>query len=162
MKSPLLRPLAVWLLISSVVLQSGAARLPVRSAMQEGGQAEVQLLVIRATDKNDKVDPELREIADMLKKQYRLTGFKLESKVVKSVGLNTAVTATHKNYTASVTPTKREERKVELVVSVTRREGDKDRTLIDKSKTHSTQGKLALYGGFRDGDDTLIIAAGAK
>ncbi|MBK8913740.1 MAG: hypothetical protein IPM64_03900 [Phycisphaerales bacterium] len=162
MKPALLRPLALWLLLSSVVVLSGAARPPAQTAAQEGAKAEVQLLVIRATDKNDTVDPELREIADMLKKQYRLTGFKLETKVVKSVALNTAVTATHKNYTASVTPTKREERKVELVVSVTRREGDKDRVLIDKSKTHSTQGKLALYGGFRDGDDTLIFAAGAK
>lgn len=125
-------------------------------------QAEVRVLVIRATNKDAKVDPELREIAGELKKQFKFTGYHVEQTTREKVELKKPLEVKYRDYRTTVTPIDRNDGKVRLEISISRTEGGKQRPLIEDMKLQSEKGKLALFGGFNDGGDTLIFAAGAK
>ena len=46
---------------------------------------DIQVWAIRATTKNKDISPELKRIAEELKKQFKFTGFKLEKSATGSV-----------------------------------------------------------------------------
>jgi hypothetical protein len=121
--------------------------------------ADIQVWSIRATTKNKDISPELRDIADKLKKQFKFTGFKLEKTSTGQAAIGKTFTASLiGGYTASVTPKKSEDKRITLEVEV--RKG-KDRKL--NATVTVSAGTFQLFGGLAlDGGDQLIVAVSAK
>ena len=143
------------------------------SANQQSKSYEISVYAIRATKSNDKVSPELKQIARQLKKQFKYTGFKLEKKTNKKVDQGKTLTADLVGgYKVTVTPVAREGNRVKLKVVVPAREvkkGKKDgkkKPLLSTTFT-ITRGRYQLIGGGSwkidtKGDDVLIIAVSAR
>lgn len=119
-------------------------------------KAAVEVLVIRATTRNRDISPELKDLADKLRKQFKYTGFKLEKRVSGSTDLGTAYkTPLLGDYEASVTPQKRDGKRVTLQIRVSRKGEDKPR--LDMNVTVPA-GEFQLTGGWElEGGDALIV-----
>lgn len=88
---------------------------------------DLEVWAVRATKKNKDVSKELKDLARLLEKQFKYTGFKLEKKAAQRVGLGKAFRSDLlENYQVSVTPQERSERRVKLEVVVARKVKDKD------------------------------------
>ena len=121
---------------------------------------DIQVLAIRATTKNKDISPELKGIADVLKKQFKFTGFKLEK---KETGSKTPIGKAYNlalpgGYQINVTPKSSDGKKVELQVEVLK---GKERKL---NATYTLEaGKFQLQGGWDlDGGDALIVAVSGR
>lgn len=130
---------------------------------EAAAKVEVNVMIVRATTKNKDIDGGLKALAEKLKKDYKYTGFKIEKQATPKADLNQDVTLDYKDYRVVVTPVKREGEKVELKIVVTRQGGkDKKEERVAAATLTSKAGELAVVGGPNDGDDKLIILAGAK
>ena len=120
---------------------------------------DIQVWAIRATTKNKDISPELKRIAEELKKQFKFTGFKLEKSATDSKEIGKAYTTLLiGGYTANVTPQKTAGKRITLEVEVLK---GKERKL--KTTVTLTAGKFQLLGGLDlDGGDALIVAVSGK
>lgn len=143
------------------------------SANERNKSYEISVYAIRATKTDDKVSPELKQIAKQLKKQFKYTGFKLEKKTNKKVDEGKTLAAELAGgYKVDVTPVAREGDRVKLKVVVPAREAEKGKKDEKKKPLLSTtftitSGKYQLIGGGSwkidaKGDDVLIIAVSAR
>ncbi len=121
----------------------------------------VQVWAIRATTKNKEISPELKEIAEKLKKDTKYTGFKLEKKASGSAAIGKTFTATLiGGYTAKVTPKSVDSKKVELQITITK---EKEKTPKLDTTVKLAAGDWQLSGGMDlDGGDALIVAVSGK
>ncbi len=125
----------------------------------ESKATNIQVLAIRATTKNTEISPELKQIADKLKKQFNFTGFKVEARRTGSAALGKSFdTALTGGYFAKITPKKNDGKRVELQIQVT-----KGSRAVLNTTLSADAGKFALQGGWDlDGGDKLIVAVAAK
>ncbi len=132
---------------------------------KKGQSYDISVWAIRATKSNTQVSPELKPIAQELKKRFKYTGFKLERKKSGRAGegktLSTDLIA---GFKAKVTPLERKGSRVKLKIEVTKREGGKDKRLAGTTFT-ITRGRFQLLGGWRidpKSEDVLIVAVSAR
>jgi hypothetical protein len=126
---------------------------------------ELEIWAIRATTKNKEVSKELTEIADVLKKSFKFTGFKLEKKHSGKADMGKSFSAeVTGGYTVTVTPTERTEKdkKITLKVVVTKGKGKDEKKPLNVTCTLEV-GKLLPAGGLPlDDGDNLIVAVRAR
>lgn len=79
------QPLAFVLLAASIALRADPPKSSDRDNSKEARPYEAQVLVIRATQRNEAISPELKSIAAALKKDFKFTGFTLEKRVETTV-----------------------------------------------------------------------------
>jgi len=141
------------------LLVSLAGVVPVRAQDSGRKSAEVQVWAIRATSKNSEISPELRAIAEQLKRQFRYTGFKLERRAAGKTDIGKAVeTALIDGYRARVTPRKHDGQRVTLQIEVL-----KDGKPHYSATVTIEAGKFQLQGGWELEDaDALIVAVAAR
>ncbi len=145
--------------VTALVLSLAGTAICVGQQKPERKSADIQVWAIRATTKNKDISPELRDLADKLKKDFKFTGFKLEQKASGSAALGKAYsTALPGGYQANVTPKTNDGKKVQFQVEVLK---GKDRKLNTTVTVKS--GQFQLFGGMAlDGGDQLIVAVSAK
>lgn len=121
--------------------------------------ADLQVWTIRATTKNSEISPELRTIAEQLKKQFRYTGFKLERRATGKTDIGKAFSTTLiGGYQARITPRKHDGQRVTLQVEVMK--GDQRQY---NATVTIDAGKFQLQGGWAlEGGDALIVAVSAR
>ncbi len=145
----------------SVVLMIGSARVAtcVGQNVEDRKSADIQVWAIRATTKNNDISPELKSIADKLKKQFKYTGFKLEKQASGKADIGKSFTTPLiGDYQAKVTPKKNDGKRVELQIEVSK---GKDRVLNTTVTLPVEQSQL--MGGWKlDDTDALIVAVSAK
>lgn len=147
------------------------ATLPAATAQADGDKFDVKVLAIRATKSNSDVDASLKDLADQLKKETKLTGFKLE----KSGGGSTekgkdANDNLDNGYRTKVTPIEKKDGRVTMQVEIFRkREKGKDKGTAKERSVVNTKvtldaGKYQLWAldHPEGGEDKLIIAVSAK
>jgi hypothetical protein len=140
-----------------------AALAPARTSADDKKPVDMEIWIIRATAKNDKISPELKEIADRLKKDFKFRGFKLEKKIPGKAEIGKAFsTDLIGGYKATVTPTGRTDKEIQLKVEVTQRVGKEDKKAFSFTPTFDL-GKLLPVGAadLNDGDK-LIVAIRAR
>jgi hypothetical protein len=137
----------------------GGGGFAVADDREAGKSTDIQVWAIRATTKNKDISPELKSIADKLKQQSKYTGFKLERRASGSAQIGEAFTTSLiGGYSAKVTPTKSEGKRVTLQVEVLK---DKDSKL--KAIVTVNAGEFQLFAGpSLDGGDALIVAVSGR
>ncbi len=132
---------------------------------KKGQSYDVSAWAIRASKSNNEVSPELKPIVKDLKKRFNYTGFKLEwkkqSKTSEGKALSIDLTA---GFKAQVTPLERKGNRVKLKIEVTKREGEKDKPLLNTT-VGLDRGKFHLQGGWKidsKSADVLIVAVSAR
>lgn len=121
-------------------------------------KTDIQVLAIRATNKNTEISPELKEIADELKKQFKFTGFKLEKRATGSAGIDEAFkTPLFEGWEARVTPKENDTKRVKLQIEIAK---GKDKP--DSATVTVPLGKFQLMGGqkLENGDSLIVAVAG--
>jgi hypothetical protein len=151
------RNCAVALAVSVAALATGT------SWAQSAKPVEMRILAIRATTKDNKIDPELKSIAAKLKKQFKYTGFRViakkNGKATVGASFSTALTG---GYKVKITPKSRTGKRVRLTIEVTKREGNKDKRKLNTTVEFDA-GKFQLQGGWKlSGGDVLIMAVSAR
>ena len=143
----------------AVCLAGGGDALAQDKGKDDRKSADLQVWAIRATTKNKDISPELRSIADKLKKEFKYTGFKLEKTATGSPDIGKAFNAKLiAGYEANVTPQKIEKKRITLDVEVLK---GKERKL--KTTFTLELGKFQLQGGWElDGGDALIVAVSGR
>lgn len=124
---------------------------------------EYQVLVIRATTKNAKIDPALKEIAEKLKKEYKFTGFKLEKKLGGKVKFDEPyATDLLGDYRIELSAKERKADKSALKLQCVITKKGQEKPVASTTFTIKP-GEFQLIGvGKIDGDDTLIAAVSGK
>ena len=90
---------------------------------------DVTVWAIRATKSNSEISPDLRPIAEQLKKQFKYTGFKLEKKAAKP-GVDEGSTFSASliaGFSARITPVERKDNRIKLKIEVIQRKGKQQR-----------------------------------
>lgn len=149
-------------LLLFVVLMLGVCAPAGVRAADEG--AELEVWAVRATKKNKDVSSELKDLARLLEKQFKYTGFKLEKKAAKRVDLGKAFQGDLlEDYQVSVTPQERSERRIKLEVVVTRKVKDKDgkpkaETVLKTTLTTQVGPFVPVgCGSLKDGDYLILL-----
>ena len=126
---------------------------------------DVTVWAIRATKSNSAVSPELRPIAERLKKEFKYTGFKLERRQTARVTEGKTLTANLTgSFKARVTPLERKSKRVKLKVGISKRDGRRERLLARTTFTINS-GQFQLQGGWKidsKSSDVLIVAVSAR
>ncbi len=118
----------------------------------------VQVLGIRATRSNSDVSPELRALADKLKRQFSFTGLKLEKRLSGTAAMDKAFSgALSGGYSVNVTPKSADGKRVQLQVEVL--QDGKSKSSITAT---STAGEFVPYIFPLPGGDSLIICVSAR
>lgn len=127
-------------------------------------KVEVTVLAIRATTAGNEVSPELKHIAEQLKKSFKHTGYKLLKKDSAAVELGQFWTVDLAGgYKASITPQGKAAQKVQVKVEFTKREGDQDKKVSGGGTFELELGRFQLWGGWSlEGKDVLITAVSVK
>lgn len=149
-----MRTTLVTLGLAAVVLASAAP------ALAQDRPVQIEVWSIQATTKHDKIAPELKEIAESLKRQFKYTGFTLADRDRGGAKPNETYKAgLPHNYSVSITPKSREDGgRIKMQVVVTKKDGDKEKTELNTTVT-VREGPFSLYGGWSlPGGDALIIA----
>ena len=137
--------------------------VPADATAQPKQPADVQVWAIRATTKNSEISPELRGLADALKKQFKYTGFKLEKRADGRVAVGEAYTVELlEGYKAAVTPKERTGERMQLQVVVSKREGNRDKPVVNTTYTVGAGSFLPIGCGSLSGGDYLIVAVRAR
>ncbi|MBU0638473.1 MAG: hypothetical protein KKB50_06370 [Planctomycetes bacterium] len=146
----------------ALILLAGLA-LSAKTAAQDKSPVDAELWAIRATTKNSEISPELRSLADSLKKQFKYTGFKVEKKARERVNVGKSFSAALiGGYQATVTAKSRDSDRIQLQVEVTKQSGGKAKTVL-RATTTVKAGPFVPYGcGSLDGGDYLIMAVRAR
>lgn len=137
------------------------------SRAEDKPKHDVSVLAIRATTNNTEVSPELRPIAEQLRKETKYTGFKLERKQDGEVEQGKTFTASLvAGYKVKVTPAERKDSKIALMVEVTKQEDKQERRLL-RTTVKLNSGKYYLQGGSGwkvdpKSEDVLIVAVSAR
>jgi hypothetical protein len=136
------------------------------AAVQAADDEEVafELLVIRATTANEKIAPELKEIAQQLKTQFKYTGYALVKKEAQRVKLEKVAEIELPNpYTLRLTAVKADEQRVQFKVEILEQRDGKSETKL-RTVLAARRGKAALLGGLPIGDqrDVLVLALTAR
>ncbi|MFN0135071.1 MAG: hypothetical protein ACKVS9_03030 [Phycisphaerae bacterium] len=160
-------------LATAVLAAIALAAFPVAPAQAQDGKFDVKVMSIRATKANTDIDASLKDLAEQLKKETKLTGFKLE----KSGGGSTekgkdAIDNLGNGYRTKVTPIEKKDGRVTMQVEIFRRGGkgkDKDKGEAKERSVINTKvtldaGKYQLWAldHPEGGEDKLIIAVSAK
>lgn len=126
-------------------------------------KVDFQVHVIRATTKNDKVDPKLKAIAGQLQKQFKFKGFTLERTLRGSAAMNSAFSSKLPGgYSLSLVPKARSDKQIEIELSVKRTVSGKEK-LVNRFKLKITPGKTVLNGGWPlAGGDRQMLAISAR
>lgn len=142
-----------------LVLSLGGGALCVAQEADDRQSAAIQVWAIRATTKNKDISPELRGIADKLKKQFKYTGFKLERKATGTVAIGKAfTTGLIGDYQAKITPKRNDGKRVQLQVEVIKGE-----SRVFNATVTLPAGQFQLAGGWSlGGGDALIMAVSAR
>lgn len=128
---------------------------------RESAETQIEVWEIRATKSNNEISPELRPIADHLKRQFRYTGFKVVGRHSGRIKLHEKFTAKlTAHYTVNVTPLNRDKDRIQMQVEIKR--------LGIKNKVNTTitipKGGMQLFGGWEypRSDDAMIIGVRAR
>jgi hypothetical protein len=114
---------------------------------------------IRATTRNRDVSPELKELAQVLRKQFKFTGFKLEKKVSDHRKIDEALsTDLIGGYQATFTPKKREKNSVQLRIEVKKA----DKNVLTTTITGELNRFVPVGVGPLEDSDYLIVATRAR
>jgi len=114
---------------------------------------------IRATTKNRDVSPELKELAQALRKQFKFTGFKLEKKASDRRQIDEALsTDLIGGYKATLTPKKREKNSVQLRIDVKKA----DKNVLATTITGELNRFVPVGVGPLEDSDYLIVATRAR
>lgn len=142
-----------------LVLTLAPATLRAQDKPGKGAPVDVQVRAIRATTKNAEISPELKNMAEQLKRQFRFTGFKLQKQASGKAPVGEAfATPLAGQYQARITPQKRDGERVQLEVEILQGE---QRKL--KANVTVPAGQYQLFGGLAlDGGDQLIVAVSAR
>ena len=144
-------------MILALMIASGlvAATSLAADPVADPKDVDVQVLVIRATTKNKEISPELKELADKLRKQFKYTGFKLEKRDTGRAQLGSAYkTALIGGYEAAITPQRVDGKRLTLQVRVLKKNEEKPK--LDMSVTIPA-GEFQITGGWElDAGDALI------
>ncbi len=126
-------------------------------------EVEITVLAIRATKDNSDISPELKQIAEQLKKQFKYTGYKVEKKISGKAAVEKAFSGQLvMGYSVKVMPVKLDEKRVELKVEVSQKVGEKVQPKLSSTVT-IPRGRYQLFGGWRIADsDVLIVAVAGK
>lgn len=128
-------------------------------AADDKKSADIQVWAIRATTKNKEISPELKDIADTLKKQFKYTGFKLEKRATGKADIDKPFsTSLVGSYQARITPRKNDGRKIQMHVEVLKGKESKYNATVTLDA-----GKFQLQGGWElEGGDVLIVAVSGR
>jgi hypothetical protein len=150
--------LRAFAIVSLAGLLSGGAQ-----AAAQAETAELQVLVIRASEQPKPIPDELKDLAEQLRRQTGARGFSIERRIVTKVELNKP----HKsdlveNYAGEFKAEKIEARRVAMRVRLTQRtdsgESERLNTAISLDR-----GKAVVIGGFSlKGGDKLVLAVSAR
>jgi hypothetical protein len=144
-----------WLLVGALLTPAVRA--------EDTGPAMVQVWSIRATTKHEKVSPELRELAKVLKKQFKYTGFTLEGRSTGRAELGKEYAASlPERYRVEVTPKQRTGERITLQVLVSRKEGKEYKKRVETTVTVRQNAFVPIGCGPLGGGDQLIIAVRAR
>ncbi len=148
-------------MLAGVLMVWLGAGLAVAQERGDDAKTDLQVWAIRATTKNKDISPELRDIADKLKKQFRYTGYKLEKRASGSAAIGKDFAAELiGGYSAKITPKKNDGRKVTMQVVVLK---GKETKPVVQATVMVTVREFALIGGpALDGGDVLILAVSGK
>lgn len=134
---------------------------PTSAVTQQDG-VEVQVWSIRATNKNDDVSPELKPLAEALKKTFKFKGYKLVKSETQSVTAQATRFKLPASYYMDVTYQQRTNGKIKLKCEVIHREDDKELKKLSTVIAVKPE-KFQLFGGWTfEDEDVLIIALSAK
>ncbi len=172
--------LAGVLAIAALMLTLGATALaqdktgqdkpkPEKPAQEKPGQDKskepmsLEVLAIRATRANSNIDPELKSIADELKKQFKFTGFKLEKRIKGSAAIGKSFkTELIGKYKAEIFPLQREVKRVQLRIEITETKDGKDEPKSKTTFTYDAGTFQMVAGPELGGGDVLIVAVSAR
>jgi len=128
---------------------------PSWAAAQDKKPVDLEVWVIRATTKNDRIAPELKEIAEKLKKQFKYTGFKLEK---KERGRDSLTLDLLEGYKVTITSKGRVEKGLQLEVVIKKAAGKEDKDVLRTTVTLNPNEFFTIGCGDLAGGDYLIIA----
>ncbi|MCG3125797.1 MAG: hypothetical protein CHACPFDD_00624 [Phycisphaerae bacterium] len=128
-------------------------------AVAAEGRAEVRVWTIRATRSNAEISPELKSLAEKLKRQFNYTGYKLVSRDSRSLDQGQeARFSLPEPYVAAVTLAEVKDKSVTLRVRIIEKSESREVVRLNTSFTVQ-RGLFQLCGGLKlDGDDVLIVA----
>ncbi len=140
-----------------------AAILAAPAVAAAADTAAVQVWAIRATKRNSDISPELKDMADALKKDFKYTGYKLEKKTGGSVDVGKSLKKELiGDYLVTVEPSEKSEDKVTLKLTVLEKKDGKEKRRFSTT-LKLTKGKAQLVGRWDlDNGDVLILAVSAK
>lgn len=141
-----------------------AAILAAPAVAAAADTAAVQVWAIRATKRNSDISPELKDMADALKKDFKYTGYKLEKKAGGSVEVGKSLKKELiGDYLVTVEPSEKSADKVTLKLTVLEKQKDKTEKRRFSTTLKLTKGKAQLVGRWDlDNGDVLILAVSAK
>jgi len=124
----------------------------------------VDVWAVRATKRNRDVSPELKSLANALKKQFRYTGFKLEKKASGKVETNKRYsTSLIRGYSVVVKPLERTSSRVKLEVTVSKRDSKgKSKTVLKTTVTTKLGAFVPVGCGSLDKGDYMILLVRGK
>lgn len=151
-----------------LLVLGGLLGVPEATRADTDKPARVEVWGIRATKDGDQVSPELKGIAEKLKKQFKYTGFTLEKRKRDDVQFGKSFEMELvERYAVVVRPKERSDGKIKLEVVVTRRPeqpkaGEKPKQVLKVTVTVKS-GTMLPVGGLPLGDgDALILAVRAR
>lgn len=132
-------------------------------AQDKARTVQLQVWAIRATTRNKEISPELKSIAELLKKHAKYTGFKLEARRSGSAELEQKFSAPLVGpYHVEITPKSHDGKRVQFQLTLLRVE-DKKKTPVLNTTVTLNEGKFQLIAGPElDQGDVLIIAVSAR
>lgn len=144
-------------IVVALVLLGWAAVTPAVRA-QDAGSVALKVLVIRATTDHDRVDAELRPIANELKQRFKFTGFTLLKTLKGRAGMDKTWSGElTETYGLKITPNERKGERIKLAVEFLEKKGRESKPVLRSTITISA-GKYQLFGGWKIDGDTLIVA----
>lgn len=143
----------------SVILLASVAGLAAAEDKAGKDSVAIEVWAIRATTKNKDISPELKELAQKLQKDFKYTGFKLESRATGNTELGRGYTTDLPDqYRGTVTPRLREDRNIRLQFEAVRR----GKSILNTTVT-APLGSFVPFGvGPLSNQDFLITAVRAR
>lgn len=125
----------------------GATLLAAPGHAQDRDAVQIEVWAIRATKANNDISPELRSIADDLKKRFNYTGFKLEDRRSGAARTGREFEARLSGgHRCTVEPVGREKQRITANVVVIK---EKERKQLARTKVDVRAGAAHLMGGWR-------------
>ncbi len=140
-----------------IVSFAAAASCAAQDGMQRKS-ADIQIWGIRATTKNKQISPALKKIAKQLKKQFKYTGFLLESQHAAKVNVGSSTGAKLAGgHVANVKLKQHGGKRITVEVEVS-----KGKKKIINSTVTVNAGRFQLFAISLGGGEALIVAVSAR